>query len=495
MNSFLSTDNTPPLRPSQMKTSKSHYEFISSILKNTSLSNTMTTIRNFTLIKEIGKGSFGTVYLSLDNTSHQVYAIKAIDKFFLAKQNRTMDALVERALLVSCDNERIVKLHSSFQTKTKLCFVIDYVPNRTLQDFINATFPIDFDLAKYFAFEIAKAIQYLHREKNIVHRDIKPSNILLDEDYGIKVIDFASSIIEDMAFNMKTKRFEHSDENEDDIIGTCEYVSPEMIQRRDMRKKSNDIWSYGCILYQLFHGVTPFKGNCQSETMKNIERGKFTINPNLPLALRQLIERCLCYDNKERICIDDIIEDNFFKGYTVVKSDIIDAIEGYPKNRKYFNILSKDKKSFTTLCECSTLEDEEYLVDKVKISTDEYEIENFYHIHQISNDIIDDYYYTSPSSEITHSGCVTVDPGVFHRKKSCYMVLKKGELICYTNHTEKEELFKLSKVDRSRITMNKDVNNILINLEKNEDRLTKWKKVIVTSTKKEMEKWYKSLEI
>ena len=298
-----------------------------------------------------------------------------------------------------------------------------------------------------------------------------------------------------MAFNMKTKRFEHSDENEDDIIGTCEYVSPEMIQRRDMRKKSNDIWSYGCILYQLFHGVTPFKGNCQSETMKNIERGKFTINPNLPLALRQLIERCLCYDNKERICIDDIIEDNFFKGYTVVKSDIIDAIEGDPKNRKYFNILSKDKKSFTTLCECSTLEDEEYLVDKVKISTDEYEIENFYHIHQISNDIIDDYYYTSPSSEITHSGCVTVDPGVFHRKKSCYMVLKKGELICYTDHTEKEEVFKLSKVDRSRITMNKDVNNILINLDKNEDRLTKWKKVIVTSTKKEMEKWYKSLEI
>ena len=481
MNSFLSTDNTPPLRPSQMKTSKSHYEFISSILKNTSLSNTMTTIRNFTLIKEIGKGSFGTVYLSLDNTSHQVYAIKAIDKFFLAKQNRTMDALVERALLVSCDNERIVKLHSSFQTKTKLCFVIDYV--------------IDFDLAKYFAFEIAKAIQYLHREKNIVHRDIKPSNILLDEDYGIKVIDFASSIIEDMAFNMKTKRFEHSDENEDDIIGTCEYVSPEMIQRRDMRKKSNDRWSYGCILYQLFNGVTPFKGNCQSETMKNIERGKFTINPNLPLALRQLIERCLCYDNKERICIDDIIEDNFFKGYTVVKSDIIDAIERDPKNRKYFNILSKDKKSFTTLCECSTLEDEEYLVDKVKISTDEYEIENFYHIHQISNDIIDDYYYTSPSSEITHSGCVTVDPGVFHRKKSCYMVLKKGELICYTDHTEKEEVFKLSKVDRSRITMNKDVNNILINLDKNEDRLTKWKKVIVTSTKKEMEKWYKSLEI
>ena len=492
MSSFLSTDISPSLHPSQMKTSKSHYEFISSILKNTSITSTLTTLRNFTLIKEIGKGAFGTVYLSLDNNTHQIFAIKAIDKFFLAKQNRMMDALVERALLVSCDNERIVKLHSSFQTKSKLCFVIDYIPNRTLQDFIDATFPIDFEIAKYFAFEIAKALQYLHSEKDIVHRDIKPSNILLDEEYGIKLIDFASSVIEDKAFNMKTKRFEYCEENEDEIIGTCEYVSPEMLQLKETRKKCNDIWSYGCILYQLFHGVTPFRGHCQSETMKNIEKGKFTINSNLPIELRRLIERCLCYDTKERITIDEIISHDFFKGFNI---NIIDEIESDPKNRKYFNILTKEKQSFNTLCECSTLEDEEYLVDKVQIHTDDYEIENFYHINQISNDIIDDYYYQSSTDEdVIHSGIVTVDRGVFHKKKELYLKLSKGgELICYNDHTEKEEVFKLSKVDKSSITMNKDVNNILISLDK--DRLTKWKKVFVTSTKKEMEKWYKSLEM
>ena len=248
MSSFISTENViyhSPSPSTTFKTSKSHNQLISSIIKSNPLPQNSVTIRQYTLLKELGKGAFATVFLAYDNNTQDIVAIKVIDKFFLSRHKKTNEALIERIILAGCDNKRIIKLISAFQSKYKLYFVLEYALNNTLQDLIDNCFPLPYQVAKFYARELANVIFYLHNEKNIIHRDIKPNNILLDEFYGIKLIDFAFSVKENMEFNMKSKRFELCKENKineyEDIVGTCEYVAPEMINKTNMKSKSNDI--------------------------------------------------------------------------------------------------------------------------------------------------------------------------------------------------------------------------------------------------------------
>lgn len=511
MSSFISTENANYHSPSSsttFKTSKSHNELISSIIKSNPLPQNSVTIKQYTLLKELGKGAFGTVFLAYDNNTQNIVAIKTIDKFFLSKHNRTNEALIERIILTECDNKRIIKLISAFQSKYKLYFVLEYAPNKTLQDLIDNCFPLPYQVAKFYARELANVIFYLHNEKSIVHRDIKPNNILIDECYGIKLIDFAFSVKENMEFNMKSKRFEQIKENKinenEDLIGTCEYVAPEMINKTSMRSKSNDIWAFGCILYQLYHGVTPFKGICQSNTLSKIKKGEFHINGDLPMDLQDLIKKCLNLDIELRIDINGILNHSFFKENLktneINENNIINFIENDKKFRSYFNILTRSIIYFD-YNETSTMEEEDetesgLLENKsyIKVEGSGYEVENYAHTAEISNDIIEDYYYSNSSlvkesekSNIIYTGLIEIERGIFGKKKFHQMILyKEGRLEIYENFNKKRKIYFLVEnlgSENFRCSLDKNVSNITIFYNK--------KKVVFYSVKTELEKWYK----
>ena len=88
-----------------------------------------------------------------------------------------------------------------------------------------------------------------------------------------------------------------------------------MIKGNINNLNSCDIWSYGIIMYELFHGYTPFKGQSDFETMEKIKKGKFLINEKLPFEVKDLMKKLLTYDQNERINnVNDIMKHNFFKG-------------------------------------------------------------------------------------------------------------------------------------------------------------------------------------
>ena len=254
-----------------------------------------------------GKGAYASVYLCQHNKSKKLYAMKIIDKFFLSQHNKTNDVLIEKAMLSSINHSNIIKLIQTFQSKSKLFFILELATNSTLDVLIEKyPFVLSHKCIKTFCFQIAKALKYLHVNKLIVHRDIKPENICLDENYNVKLIDFASGTEIGKVFNAKNKCFEKEKEDVTYIkepIGSYEYVSPEMLNCVCVNQSCNDIWSFGCLVYQLYHkGKTPFKSYCQYDTLKNIKENKqIEFDVNIPLDAKDLIMKCLQFDYKIRI--------------------------------------------------------------------------------------------------------------------------------------------------------------------------------------------------
>ena len=276
-------------------------------------------IRDFIIIKEIGQGSFGSVFLVEKETSKKKYALKVINKDFLSRTERTEEALVERLILSRCKHPSIVRLSVSFQSKNKLFFVMEYCPNKDLDDLLRKLGTLDSDLALQIISELVNVIDYLHNEMDISHNDLKPSNILLDANFHIKLIDFSTAKIKGKIFDKKKGDFIPSEESiSNDIIGTAEFISPEMVNQKITDYKTNDIWSLGIIIYMIFNGESPFKGKNDFMTLDKVKEGKFSyIKKDLPEDVVDLINNILIEDTNKRFNIKQIKEHKYFKDKNV----------------------------------------------------------------------------------------------------------------------------------------------------------------------------------
>ena len=210
MSSFISNENTPlsTAKTLPAKSSQSHFDL--QTLQSLSLNSSQhQVIREYTLLSQLGKGAYASVYACQHNKTKQLYAMKIIDKFFLSQHNKTADVLIEKAMLSNMNHSNIIKLIQTFQSKTKLFFVLELAANSTLDVLIERyPFVLSHKCIKALCFQIAKALKYLHVNKLAVHRDIKPANICLDENYNVKLIDFASGTEIGKVFNAKSKCFE-----------------------------------------------------------------------------------------------------------------------------------------------------------------------------------------------------------------------------------------------------------------------------------------------
>ena len=277
-------------------------------------------IRHYQLIKKIGEGSYGKIFLAQDTKKNNLVALKIIDKTFLEILGKTEEAFIEQYMLIHLKNKNIINLISCFQTKQKLIFVLEYLKNGNFEDYLKQIQSkngiLSYETSKFYLAELLN-ILLLFQQKNIAHLDLKPSNFLLDERLHLKLIDFATSKIIGKEYDIKSKKFININKKIDNLIGTAEYVSPEIINKNVQNYKSCDIWSFGIIMYELFHGYTPFKGKNDLETIENIKKGEYKINEKLPNDVKDLIKKLLNYNQNERLGINDIkdiMNHKFFNG-------------------------------------------------------------------------------------------------------------------------------------------------------------------------------------
>ncbi|TDH64813.1 uncharacterized protein CCR75_000636 [Bremia lactucae] len=228
----------------------------------------------FDIIRVIGSGSYGTVLLCcLRDSPCRLFAVKVVYKSKLStiysldgKSNASREAqrlLTEKNVLVAVNHPFITKLYCSFETREALHFVLEYCPGGDLYSLLGKfeknRLPEDY--AQFYAASIALALRYLHK-RGIMYRDLKPENILIDEAGFVRLADFGFA-------HEQMKRFENKCTS---FCGSADYIAPEVL-RGDGYGLAADLWSFGCVVYEMLTGYPPFYSpRDRAKLFRKIER-------------------------------------------------------------------------------------------------------------------------------------------------------------------------------------------------------------------------------
>jgi serum/glucocorticoid-regulated kinase 2 len=215
------------------------------------------TVDDFTLLKVIGQGSFGKVLQVRKNDTQRIYAIKSVRKAKIIARNEVLHTMTERSILAQVDHAFIVPLKFSFESDTKLYFVLAFVNGGELFTHLNHARVFDINRARFYTAELLCALEYLH-DFGIIYRDLKPENILLDYEGHIALCDFGLCKLE-----MK------DEDKTDTFCGTPEYMAPEIITG-DAYNKTVDWWTLGTVLYEMLTGMPPFYDEDKEEMYRKI---------------------------------------------------------------------------------------------------------------------------------------------------------------------------------------------------------------------------------
>ena len=257
-------------------------DFIHNKLNLNSIEEERVTLSNFVCLAQLGKGSFGEVYLVQKTNSEEKYAMKVLRKERIMGQNLLKYAIAERNVLSLSHHPFIVKLNFAFQTSTKLFLILEYCPNGDLAKHLLIEKRFSEQRAKFYLCEVLLALENLH-QRDIIFRDLKPDNVVLDSEGHCKLTDFGLSkegVIE--------SKYAQS------FCGSIAYLAPEMLKKQG-HGKAIDWYLLGVLFYEMLVGITPYFTTRKEEIFHNIECGELNIpdyvSPEAADLLRKLLER------------------------------------------------------------------------------------------------------------------------------------------------------------------------------------------------------------
>ncbi|KAI3466286.1 hypothetical protein Pfo_022949 [Paulownia fortunei] len=320
-------------------------------------------LSNFRLLKRLGYGDIGSVYLVELRGTSTFFAMKVMDKGSLASRNKLLRAQTEREILGLLDHPFLPTLYSYFETEKFYCLVMEFCSGGNLHTLRQKQPKKHFteEAARFYASEVLLALEYLHM-LGIVYRDLKPENVLVREEGHIMLSDYdlslrcsvsptlvksssvhvgnasdtAGAILDDgtalrgcmqpsgflpLLLPTKKNRKSKSDfglgNNANSLpelmaeptnvrsmsfVGTHEYLAPEII-RGEGHGSAVDWWTFGIFLYELLNGTTPFKGSGNRATLFNVvgQPLKFPETPQVSSAARDLIKGLLVKEPHKRI--------------------------------------------------------------------------------------------------------------------------------------------------------------------------------------------------
>ena len=195
-------------------------------------------LSEFEIVKQLGKGSYGTVYVVRSKLDKNTYVMKKMELNHL-KESQQRECYREVSILRKVSHPNIIKYYSSFLENESLCIIMEYAELGDLYTLIkhykrHQKFFEEIILWR-IAFEVLNGLEYLH-SNNIIHRDIKCLNLFLSKDHHVKIGDLGVSTITSLGGMHCTR------------VGTPLYLSPELVKQIPYDYKT-DIWSFGCSLY------------------------------------------------------------------------------------------------------------------------------------------------------------------------------------------------------------------------------------------------------
>ncbi len=252
-------------------------------------------VGKYVIVKEVGRGSTGLVYLSHDpyyrrDVAIKVYNLEQTDPD-RARTTRKM-FLSEAHMVGMLQHPNILPIFDAGEESGQYYVVTEFVQGaRTLAAYCRPDNLLPIDDVVEIIYKCAKALHYAHT-RGVIHRDIKPSNVMLTQSNDVRIIDFGIALLADA----DVSRIEG-------IAGSPSYMSPEQVQSYDLTNRS-DIYSLGAVMYELLTGFRPFRASSLTKLLHQIvfatPQPIHALRPDIPEDLENVVARALQKDPERR---------------------------------------------------------------------------------------------------------------------------------------------------------------------------------------------------
>ncbi|MFQ6026215.1 MAG: serine/threonine-protein kinase [Dehalococcoidia bacterium] len=241
-------------------------------------------IGRYQVLEEIASGGQGSVYRAFDPQSGQIVALKVLHPGLTADANYLERFRREARMAASIDHPNVVRVFEVGEAGGQHFIAMEFLPE-SLARIVETAGPLPVQRAVQFGLQIAEGLAAAH-ELGIVHRDVKPQNVLIGANGEAKVTDFG--IARAQSFSTMTEVGM--------LMGTPYYMSPEQSDGKQADTRS-DVYSFGCLLYQMLTGELPFRGSTPMEVLrKHREEPPPSVRDqrrDIPPELVRAVEQCL----------------------------------------------------------------------------------------------------------------------------------------------------------------------------------------------------------
>lgn len=259
----------------------------------TAMINISSALENrFQILQEIGRGGMGIVFLALDKQLKENVAIKVLSPF-LSNDSESLERMrreVTAARKITHTN--VIKIYDIAEANGLHYITMEYFPGENLRQLIIRKSPLSLQEGLQIAFQICDGLEAAHNQ-GIIHRDLKSQNIILNDRGHAKIIDLGLARTNQLDGMTATGL----------IMGTPEYMSPEQVLGRRTDERS-DLYSLGIILYEMFAGYVPFKGDSPiSVGFQHVKESFVALKsarPDVPEHLSTIVDRLLQKDPAHR---------------------------------------------------------------------------------------------------------------------------------------------------------------------------------------------------
>ncbi len=253
-------------------------------------------LERFEIVRILGRGGMGTVYLARDQRLGRHVALKVLHAEQLASDERRARFLREARAVAAIRHQNVATIYEVDETDEGVPFlVMEFCEGETLSQRLRRR-PLDSHEFLNVATQIAAAVSAAH-DNGVVHRDIKSANIIIEPTGIVKILDFGLAKLVNQNVSMSR------DSTTGQLFGTLHYLSPEQARGGQADERS-DLFAIGIVLYQMASGHLPFNGESPLEILEKIREGEpdafVPLDPGLPSPVLKIISRLLQKDPKDR---------------------------------------------------------------------------------------------------------------------------------------------------------------------------------------------------
>jgi Tol biopolymer transport system component len=268
----------------------------------------------FEIVVAIGAGGMGEVYRARDTRLHRDVALKVLSEAVALDSDRLARFEREAVTLAALNHPNIAQIYGSAEGETQTALVMEFVDGEDLAARLTRG-PMPVDEALVIGRQVAEALDAAH-SAGIVHRDLKPANVKVRSDGVVKVLDFGlakalapahtGTLTEAAGFspaNSPTITSPGAVTGVGMILGTAAYMSPEQARGRTVDRRA-DIWSFGCLVFELLTGRAAFEGETVTDILGSIVKSEpdwGQLPAATPPAVQRLLRRCLQKDPVKRL--------------------------------------------------------------------------------------------------------------------------------------------------------------------------------------------------